>query len=248
MVIRYIELYANVNGQGAYFDNTERKLMKKSEPNTENELLPVIQREENALTTQAIDRLIHTKAKRPSDSMLVRAQKVGLEGKDAIRAVELVLVYKSNFHSVVRWREDGMTLDEIAYYLKFKVENDFAMSVPLIRWYVESANFRLPTLANQEMESVEYGAVGAETIIDFFSDICDRIGGSNPAHRIKHIIEEQFGGNVMDAYYLGIENEDELLSRIDRRYFQPTYISSDDREFIDSLRKESERKFSQYGE
>jgi hypothetical protein len=205
----------------------------KETSQTGGELVVNTQGEEGGAIQRPISRL--PLGRRPSANMLQRAEKVGLTGPDEKRAVELILLFGSNFQSMVRWREDGMTLGEIGYYLEFREFYGFSMSIPLIRKFAEGAGFRLPDLTDRENAFAEYGAKGSEAVIELFTDICDRIGGSYPEHRVMHFIEERFGGDVMVAYQLAVNDSDAFIALIDPGYFGPSEPYEEDRDILERL-------------
>lgn len=164
----------------------------------------------------------------PKGQLLAKCEKVGLVGAELSRAVSLVLHHNSSLQHIVRWRQDGLSLDDIQHCLNIRDDYGFSMSVPLIKWYLEGARFRFPETGFEDVESVGFGAIGPEVIIDFFQEIAERIGGEFPHHRIMHFIEEHLGGDVMVAYDLGVESLEDLVGAIAPRYAHPLRLSAQD--------------------
>lgn len=180
--------------------------------------------------------LILSKLKRqPKGRLLAKCEKIGLVEAQLSRAVEMVLYHGTSLAHIVRWREDGLTLDEIEYCLNLRDNYDFSMSVPLIKWYLDGAGFHAPEPGYEEVESIGFGAIGPEVIVDFFQEVAERVGGTYPHHRIMHFIEENLGGDVMKAYSMGIDKMEDLVGTISPRYAHHLRLSEADKEYIQAI-------------
>lgn len=183
------------------------------------------------LSDQSLARL----KRKPKEQLLAKCQKVGLIEAQLSRAVDMVLYHETSLQHIVRWREDGLTLDEIEYCLNIRDNCGFAMSIPLIKWYLDGAGFHAPEPGYEEVESIGFGAIGPEVIVDFFQEVAERVGGTYPHHRIMHFIEENLGGDVMKAYSMGIDKMEDLVGTISPRYAHHLRLSEADKEYIQAI-------------
>ena len=128
--------------------------------------------------------------------IIERAQKAGITENNIQTAIQLAEVHKKKFGHIVRWLEMGVGLGTLEQALA-------------IHEYMPKATVRI---LGEYIDRLGFRTESPDKVLEVFDDFFQEMDVQFPAHRLLHIIDDVFVGDIHTAYQMALQNPDELMN------------------------------------